>query len=202
MGKLTLNGTEVKTQKVDGKTIVHIDTPDADIYINGVCVWSKYDKPEYDKVPAVLRSFIEGKNDFLKEENEKVVADLWLKDSLTCATFYMPKNTRDAIVARLDLITSMQDLEFEYLRNKTNIDDKTADSLVEEFTGLFKDIEDAVQSAGYKLAFSHPSGDFPHAWWDVIFPLKKWNEEAFLHIWGKFSLFNKRVNEIFEEYGQ
>lgn len=200
MNQITLNGTEVKVEEVNGKTIVSIQTSDADVHINEQCIWSKYDKPEYKDVPVILRNFIHERNDFLKSEEAHVVADLWEKDSTVCSTFYIPKNKRDKIVARLDLITSVDDLEHEYLRNRSEIDNKTANHLTEEFRELFKNIKKAVSDAGYHLSYSHASGDFHDAWWDVSFRLEDWNEDRFRHIWNEFKAFDKRLNEVMDTY--
>jgi hypothetical protein len=201
MTQITLNGSEVKVEEVNGKTVVSIDSPDADIVVNGICIWSKYDKPEYNEVPVPLRSFIHERNDYLKKEDDKVVADLWYKESHTCATLYIPMNKRKAIIARLDLITDMNELEHDYLRNRENIDSETADSLVTEFNELFSNIKNLVKEAGYKLFYSHGSGELLQGWWDVSFQLDKWNEEQFLLIWNSFTIFNDRLKNVYQQYG-
>lgn len=199
--EITLNGTTVKIEESKEKmTSIHIETEDADIYVNGVLVWQKFDKPEYAKIPPVFRGFVQERNDFIKEEDGKVITDLWMKDFKTCATFYFPKNLRSPIVARLDLVTSLEELESDYIRNNSDIDDETADKLVAEFKTLWNNIEEAVKSAGWKLAYSHDMGDKCWAWWDVIFKLKDWNQESFMVVWKAFSDFNKRLNEVFDQY--
>lgn len=200
MNQINLNGTEVKVEEINGKTIVSIQTADADVHINEQCIWSKYDKPEYMDVPVVLRDFIRGRNDFLKTEEKQVVADLWEKGSTVCSTLYIPKNKREKIVARLDLITSLDDLEHDYLRNRTDIDEDTANRLSEEFKTLFKNIEKTVNEAGYQLSFSHASGIDYYGWWDVSFNLEEWNEEQFLSIWNSFIAFDKRLSEVSKKY--
>ena len=73
------------------------------------------------------------KNDYIEVGEEEVVVDCWLPNSYTCCSFYIPKNIRKPITARLDFITSLEELESEYVRNHTKIDNETADQLMAEF---------------------------------------------------------------------
>jgi hypothetical protein len=166
--------------------------------VNGVEVWY----PEVPDIPEVLRSFIMSRTDYIRSDEDPIVADAWMDGSTTCATFYIPKNTEKPIVVRLDLVSSLEDLEFEYFSNHLNLNEKTIDSLMKEFKKLFDDIQKNVESFGYQLKYSHSSnsGYLPHGWWDVIFHLKDWDEQNFLLIWKKFSKFNKRLKEIQDMY--
>lgn len=194
MGNSTINVKEVK-----GKTIISIDTSDADIIVNNQQIDSKLYKPEYQQLPDELLSYIKDKNDFIKVEDGMITADLWLFGT-TCATFYIPQNKRDNIKARMDFIDSMEILEHEYIRNSANIDDETADSLMKEFNRLFSDIEASVKEAGYLFVPSHPTENGVGGWWDVIFSLDKWNENAFNAIWEKISLFEDYMNTVGNEF--
>lgn len=200
MNQIILNGTEVKVEEIQGKTVITIETENADVVVNDNCIWSKYDQPEYMNVPVVLRDFIYDRNTYLAMDGDLAVADLNQIDNYVCATFYMPNNQREAVYARLDLISSMEDLEDEYLRNRSDISEESADELIKEFKELFASIEQRVQEAGYRLSHSHDSGDFLHGWWDISFTLDKWNEEKFLAIWNAFNAFDKKLREVLTKY--
>lgn len=113
-----INGTEIILEEVNEKTVVTINTEDADIIVNGSTIWSKYDKPEYMDIPSVLRRFIYGKQDYLKVEEELVTVDCLLPNTYTCATFLIPKNKQKPVSVRFDFITSIEELEFGFIRNK------------------------------------------------------------------------------------
>lgn len=201
--ELSLNQTQVKIEESQEKmTTVHITTEDADIYVNGVLVWQKFDDPEYKNVPPVLRNFVKEHTDYIQtdEKTGEVTTDLYTKGSHVCATFYIPKNLRTAIKVRMDAITSIQEVEDEYIRNRTGIEEQLADKLVADVKSWWKEIEDAVQEAGWKLAYSHAMNERCWGWWDVIFKLSDWNEEKFVGIWEKFTNFNKGICEMFDKY--
>ncbi|WCF11695.1 hypothetical protein NDS46_30575 (plasmid) [Paenibacillus thiaminolyticus] len=181
-------------------TSVHINTEDADIYVNGVLVWQRYSDPKFSKVPPIFRKFIADKVDYMDEEKEQVVADLHQKGFKTVATFYFPKNARSSIHVRLDAVTSLEELETEFIKNCINISDSEADTLTAEFKAHWNKIEKAINDAGWKLTFSHSQGDKCWAWWDVVFQQSDWNEEVFMGIWKLFSDFNKRLDEVFKKY--
>ncbi|ADO59612.1 hypothetical protein [Paenibacillus polymyxa] len=94
----------------------------------------------------------------------------------------------------------MEELETDYIRNNTSINDETADRLTKEFKTIWRNIEAATDIAGWKLAFSHDMSEKCFGWWDVIFTQGNWNEETFMSIWKLFSDFNKRLDEVFEQY--
>lgn len=199
MQEIQMNNSTIKVEEVNGKTIISIDTTDADIIVNNQCIWSKFDKPEYEHVPVVLRNYIHDNCTFIKEQDGNVTADLSLFGSI-CATFYISSNKKEVIRARMDFIDSMEILEHEYIRNSANIDDETADSLMKEFNQLFSDIETSAKEAGYQFVPSHPTEDGIGGWWDVIFPLEKWNEKAFNSIWEKISIFYDYLNNVGSDY--
>lgn len=201
MNTLVINKSKVKVEETKGKTIINIDTQDADIIVNGVVIWSKFDKPEYLSIPPVLRSFIEQRQTYLSENGESVEADVHDKEIPIGGTFYIPRNIRRPIVTRFDYISSLKDLEFEVLRNHGNILQETADKLVKEFNDLEKEILKAVKDAGYKFKPSHGSGDGIQFWWDVIFDLENWNEDAFINIWRKLGDFESHLNVVYDKYG-
>ncbi|MFF2531630.1 hypothetical protein ACFVS2_22250 [Brevibacillus sp. NPDC058079] len=199
--EIVLNGTSVTVEDTNDKmTSVHIETDDADIYVNGVLVWQKYDQPEYAKIPPIFRAFVEERTDEVYEHDGKIGADLHKKGFHTSVSFYFPQNSRSYIQARLDGVTDLSELEIDFIRNNTLIDDAKANTLVEEFNALWKDIEETVKEAGWRLAYAHDMGDKCWAWWDVIFKQEDWNQDTFIDIWQKFSVFNKRLNEVFDKY--
>jgi hypothetical protein len=198
MANLTKVEVEVTEQQA---TVVQITTPDADIYVNGVLVWQTYENPEFVKVPPILRAFAHAHSYYIKEERDgTITTDLNMKDFKTQATFYFPKNLRSAFCVRLDAFTNLEELEDEFIRNNTKIDEKTADILVAEFTAIWKGIMDSVAAANYKLAYSHNMNDKCWGWWDVLFKFEDWNQEAFIAIWKQFSDLNQRLDEVFKQY--
>lgn len=199
MQEIQMNNSTIKVEEVNGKTIITIDTTDADIIVNNNCLWSKFDKPEYEHVPVVLRSYIQDKSDFIELKDGVVTADLW-KFGTICATFYIPQNKRDDIKARMDFIESMELLEHDYIRNSNYIDKETADALMSKFNQLFSEIEESIKKAGYKFVPSHGTNNGVGGYWDVIFSLDKWNEDAFNTIWEKISLFEDYMNTVGNEF--
>lgn len=66
---------------------------------------------------------------------------------------------------------------------------------------MYHNIQEAVETVGYRLGYSHTMSDIPcGGWWDIIFDLKDWNEEAFLTIWENFEKFNKRFRDVLDQY--
>lgn len=201
--ELSLNQTQVKIEECNEKmTSVHITTEDADIYVNGVLIWQKFDDPEYANVPPVLRNFVKEHANYIKTDGKsgEVTTDLYTKGFKTGATLYIPKNLRLDIHARMDAFTSIQELEEDYIRNNSDIDEEIEEKLVSEFKAIWNDIEDAVKACGWDLIYSHDMSDKCFGWWDVVFKLDNWNQETFVAMWEKFSNLNKRLDELFDTY--
>lgn len=197
---IEMNGTKVEVKVESGKTIIQIITEDADVSINGEYIYQKYDLPEYNHIPVVLRPFVHDHQEFIQDDGEQITGDLWLEENNTCASFYIPKNSRKPIVVRFGYVSSLKDIEEEFIRNRRDIDEETANQLMEELYGLEQTLLKEIEAAGYKFAPSHGSGRGFHCWWDVIFPLKKWNEEQFVTVWNAIDTFNKRYNSICYQY--
>lgn len=202
--ELSLAGTSVVLEESKEKMAsVHIQTEDADIYINGVLVWQKYDDPTFAKIPPAYRAFIKSRSDYIQAKEGKryaVEVDCHDRDIKGVATFYFPHNLRSAITVRFDFITSLQEFEDDYIRNNTEIDDATADALVAEFKQLWAVLEEEINSYGWKFAYSHAMNEHCFGWWDVIFKNSHWNEEHLLSVWKKMGDFVKRVEEVMDQY--
>jgi hypothetical protein len=155
----------------------------------------------FAKFPSIFRSFIQEKMDYIFLTSDgKIAAELEIGDFTTSASLYFSENVSSSIHARMDGVNSLEEIESDYIRNNTNIDDETADKLVEEFKSLWNNIEETVNAVGWKLAYSQGMVHGCWAWWNVIFNENNWNQETFMGIWRLFSDFNKRLNEVFDKY--
>jgi hypothetical protein len=188
--------TEIKIEDKHSDLKVIVDTKDAkEIIVNGKIVWTLY-----DELPDFLQSYVKGNSDFIEYKNEQLTVDVWMKDSTTCCTFYVPDKKQKKMTARFDFITSMNDLEYEYIRNNTKIDNETADKLVKEFKEEVDKLNQLIESHGFKFVKSHDSGERVHAWWDINFYAKEWKEEVFTSIWKAIAQFNKKLDDVFNQY--
>ncbi|PLS19563.1 hypothetical protein CVD28_03860 [Bacillus sp. M6-12] len=190
--------TEVHIEDKHSDMKVVVNTKDAkEVIVNGKVVWSLY-----DELPDFLQTYVKGCSDFIKYENEQLTVDVWMKETTTACTFYIPDRKQSKITARLDFITSLNDVEYEYIRNNNNIDEETADKLVAEFKESYEKLNQLIESYGFKLVKSHDSGDFLQAWWDIHFYRKEWNEEVMTTIWKAIADFNKKLDNVYDKYGR
>lgn len=189
----------VLEQNKEKMTSVHIQSEDADIYVNGELVWQKYDNPEYAKIPPNYRAFVKERSNYMKDKGDKIEVDCHDRNIRSVATFYFPKNLRNPISVRFDLITSLEHYEADYLRNHTDIDDATADNLTAELKLLWKALEDEIHSYGWKFYYSHDD-EGCWGWWDVVFKNSAWNEEHLLSVWKRIGNIRTKVGDINDQY--
>ncbi len=69
---LELKGTEIILEDNVKNPIVNIKTENADIYINEVLVWSRYENKELAYIPETMRNIIADNNCFMEVNNCKV----------------------------------------------------------------------------------------------------------------------------------
>lgn len=195
---LELKGTEIILEDNAKNPIVNIKTENADIYINEVLVWSRYENKELAYIPETMRNIIADNNCFMEVKNDVVTVDMCVNEA--SIEMYIPINARKLITARFDLIDSIDELEDDYIRNTKNIDGKTADALMGEIKSMWKELEDTIKSYDYKFAYSHSMNDSCGGWWDIIFKRQNWNEDNFKNICTLVTKFNKYIDDIWKEY--
>lgn len=199
---LELKDTEIIVEDNVKNPIVNIKTENADIYINGVLVWSRYndDDEELAYVPKAMRNFIADKNHFIEIKNNVIITDMYINGA--SVEIYIPINARDLITARFDLINSIDELGNDYIGNTENIDSKTANIIMEEIESMWKEIEDTIKTYGYIFTYSHSMDDgyYGGGWWDVIFKRQDWNEDNFKNICTLVTKFNDYFDNIWEKY--
>lgn len=196
---LELKGTEITLEDNEKNPVVNINTENADIYINGVLVWQRYEHEELAYVPVQMRNFIADHNDFIQLEDGIITSNLLVNDS--SIDIYIPVNARKLITARFDLIEDMEILETDFIRNSENIDDETADKIMNKFKSLWNEIEEAAKKYNYKFDYSHSMDDgYCGGWWDIDFKRKDWNEDNFKSFSNLITKFNKYFNEVWDKY--
>lgn len=196
---LELKGTEITLEDNEKNPVVNINTENADIYINGVLVWQRYEQEELAYVPVRMRNFIADHNDFIQLEDGIVTSDLWVNGS--SIEIYIPVNARKLIIARFDLIEDIDILETDFIRNSENIDDETADKIMNKFKSLWNEIEETAKKYNYKFNYSHSMDDgYCGGWWDIDFKRKDWNEDNFKSFSNLITEFNKYFNEVLDKY--
>lgn len=198
--KFNHEGIDITIEKSEVSPIVEILTNDADIYVNGVLVWQRFEEEEYRCVPPILRDFLQENNPFFENdvENQTLLAEFDICNENI--SFFIPYNAIKPISARIALISSMDELESEYIRNMSNIDDVDADRIVVELKSIWKRLEDRMEQSNFKLIYSHSMGEAFYAWWDIVFTLDNWNEDNFKKTIEIVREFNEKLSEYDKKY--
>lgn len=202
MKNKTINyeGVNISIEESKKAPIINIETKDADIYINGVLVWQKYDKEEYALIPPALRDFIHRNNPYLEknEDDSLTLAEFDVENQST--TFLIPFNSKKFIRVRVDLIDSMEILESDYIRNVSTISDETANKIVSDLKAVWNELGTILKKFKFKLQYSHSMGEAYYGWWDIVFTLGNWNEQNFIEVMQVVDKFNKTLRKYEEEY--
>ncbi|MBP1308830.1 hypothetical protein JOD82_001850 [Paenibacillus sp. 1182] len=121
-----VNETIVQVEETKQKTTtIHIETADAEIYVNGVLLWQRYKDPKFAKIPPLFRAFVADRTDYVEETGDgKIAADLYMENFHTSALFFFPENARSPIHVRLPAVTLLEELKSDYIRNKTYINEE------------------------------------------------------------------------------
>lgn len=200
METVELGTTMVELSEQDGKQILRIMTEDADVHINGQLVWAKYDNPFYRHIPPVLRDYIKRYEDYMEEHKEELAVDLYHPELTAQASWYIPHNIIKPIKIRFDYLNSLDEFETDSLRNCTAIAETDADRYMQQLRAIDGSIKATCSLVGYTFVYSHASEGFS-GWWDIVFPLDKWDEQVVNDLWGLIDQFNKILREINAEYG-
>lgn len=201
METINVNGTIIKVGNVNGKVTVNIETENADVVINGRCVWSKFDQEEYVIIPENMRDFIketEIEVGFQDNERNSVFADCHYPDLKSQASFYFKENQREPINVRFDYIDSLEDLRTEYLENI--LEPKVANEIYAEFKKLDDKIKETAEKYGFKWVYSHSRMHEMFGWWDIIVTAENWNEEGLVECWKLIEQVNQYLDLIIDEY--
>ncbi|MDF2879604.1 MAG: hypothetical protein K0R54_161 [Clostridiaceae bacterium] len=192
-----LKGTKVVIEDNAKCPIINIETTNADIFINGVCIWSKYDKEEYKNIPSVMKEYIADNNSFIEENDDgETTVDVDLNDDIV--TFYFPKNNRKKITARVDFFNSLDEIESVYIRETESIDKETADKIMVELRNDFNEIMELSKKYKFDFVFSHSMGEKHYGWWDIKFTIKDWNEDNLKKFHSKISSLDKKVDNYLD----
>lgn len=157
----------------------------------------------FKEMPKVVSEWMQArtKTDFLEKKNGWITTDVWIDNALVNATFYLGDDD-GTITARMDFITGMDDLKYDYLTNRTKLNEEQVDSLMKEFEAIFADLKKLVKEAGYRLGVSHPTGDGIGAYWDVVMTEETFDGETFEKIWKKFIEFDEKLTMTYDEYNR
>lgn len=161
------------------------------------------DRSLFEQMPKEVAEWMQArtKTDFLEKKNGLITTDVWIDKAMVSATFYVGEED-GTVTARMDFITGMDDLKYEYLMNRTKLNEEQVNALMKEFEAIFVDLKQLVKKAGYRLGVSHPTGDGIGAYWDVVMTEETFNGETFEKIWKKFIEFDEKLNRIYEEHNR
>lgn len=196
---LELKGTEITLEDKAKNPVVNIKTENADIYVNGVLVWSRYEKEELAYVPLSMRNYIADKNIYIELKNDMITTDICAGGA--SVEMYIPVNARKMITARFDLIEDMNILETDFIRNNENISNETADKIMDKLKSLWNEIEESAKKYNYKFSYSHSMDDgCCGGWWDIDFKRKDWNEDNFKNFGALVTEFNSYLDKVWGNY--
>lgn len=198
--QLNYEGVSITIEEDEKSPIVNIETEDADIYVNGVLVWQKFEEEEYKYISPILRNYFHKNNPYLENDSNAKQVLVEFDVCEESVSFFVPYNSKKLIGARVTLIDSIDELESDYIRNMQDIDDATADTIMIELKSIWKELEDTVKEVNFELKYSHSMGEYFYGWWDVLFSLSNWNEDNFVKVMEVASRFNETLGKYNNEY--
>lgn len=201
MKEITFEGVSVKVEMINGSPVVEVGIEDGTVKVNNLVLWKANVKdPRLNDAPVVMHNLLGKGLDYVGKEGSETIYEIWRNDKKISCTMYVPDDQTKVFSAQFDYITSLSDIEHDIIRNVVGIEKKEADEFVEKFIKLEKDIENAVNVAGYSWGHSHDTGDFPFAYYRVHFDIEKYDETALVNIWSKFALFDEAFNAFLDKY--
>lgn len=197
--KMTKGDTTVELIEENGVVQVKIYTEDGVVYLNDELIYSVgNDVEEFKYIPQRFHKFIlDSKMDYIEHDPKEKITTVDCHPNDEPLTFYFPMNKKAQIVARIDFITSVSDIATEYGVSKNEEEFHKDLELLEK---MFQDVIDTVKLKGYDFKYSHAVGDWVYAWWDVIFPMDKFDENKIMEIMEKIKSFNSRLRQIKDKY--
>lgn len=167
-------------------------------------------KDLYANIPANVVDFMKEKTtveylseslgDKLKPVKGEIVTDIRYHGERLEATLYFTEGDEN-ITCRLDSVEDFDTLKFDYLLNKSNVDEAKAVELAEGFESDFEAIKKSVADAGYRLGLSHSVGDGLYGYWDVVMTESTFDAGKFLAIWKQFIDLDNKLSATLKELG-
>lgn len=202
MNKVKVKDTQVELLETEKCVEVQITTESADIYVNGVCVWSPYDNPLYALIPPAFRKFVKEHDDGFMEQNEEkdqLTVDVRLFDE--CIALYFQKNQTHKITARFDCITTIDELVEEFIGNNMYIGKRKEKELTVQVKTAWKELETFIsEETKFRFHYSHSMNDRFFGYWDIIFAPQDWNEALFIEVAKRIRSFNLLVGGMANKY--
>jgi hypothetical protein len=158
-------------------------------------------KELYKEIPKSVVHFVQTQNTtYLDKKDGEIILDIQKDGELLDATLYFNQQD-DYITARIEAVTDLKTLQYDYLLNNNVISDKQGMKLAKEFEVLFQQIEKTVKDAGYSFGMSHEVGDGLYAYWDVVMTEGTFDGEVFLYIWEQFIDFFNKLTTTLKQLG-